>query len=179
MIPKKILKHLDEKKIGYELIEHKKVYTAYDAAATMRIPLEKITKWLLVKVGNNYAIAIVAANQNIDLKKLAKVAKVAKVDLPKENIMKTKFKVTPGAMSAFGSIYQIPVFLDKKIANQKDAIFSAGSFTESLNIKIKDFINAECPVIGIFGVAKKVKPPKSLLKKKKAPRKPKKKPAKK
>jgi Ala-tRNA(Pro) deacylase len=167
-IPAKITKHLDSNKIKYEIIEHKKVYTAYDASATMRIDLDKIVKWLLVKIDKDYGLALVGANQNIDLKKLAKLAGVKKAGLPKENVMKTKFKVKPGEMTAFGSIYSTPVFLDKKLSGQKEAIFSAGSFTESLKIKMKDFVKMEEPTIGQIGVAKKVKPPASLLKIKKA-----------
>lgn len=179
MIPKKIIKHLDDNSVGYEVVEHKKVYTAYDAAATMRIELGKIVKWLLVKLDKDFGLALVGADQNIDLKKLAKLAGVKKAELLKENIMKTKFKVKPGEMSAFGSLYGIPVYLDKKLAGQKEAIFSAGSFTESLKVKMKDFEKLESPIIGIIGVAKKIKPPKSLDKKKKpAKKKTAKKPAK-
>lgn len=167
MIPKKILKHLDNNKVGYEIVEHKKVYTAYDAAATMRVDLGKIVKWLLVKLDKNFGLALVGADQNIDLKKLAKAAGAKKAELPKENVMKAKFKAKPGEMSAFGSLYGTPVYLDKKLAGQKEAIFSAGSFTESLKIKMKDFAKLECATIGMIGIAKKVKLPKSLEKKKK------------
>lgn len=157
-ISAKITNYLDKNKIKYEIIEHKTVYTAYDAAATMRIELGKIVKWLLIKLDKNYGLALVGADQNIDLKKLAKTAKVKSAEIPKENIMKTKFNVHPGEMSAFGSLYGLTVCLDKKLAKQKEAIFSAGSFEASLKIKMKDFIALEKPVIGQFGVAKKVKP---------------------
>ena len=33
-IPKKLLKFLDENKVKYEVVEHRKVYTAHDSAKT-------------------------------------------------------------------------------------------------------------------------------------------------
>ena len=76
---KKILKLLTESKLKYEVVKHKKVFTAYDAAATLHVKLNQIAKSLLVKTNKPlesgkkpYAIVIVPADKNVDLKKLAK-----------------------------------------------------------------------------------------------------------
>ena len=173
-ISKKLLKKLEESKLKHEIVNHRMVYTAYDAAATMHIKLNSIAKSLLVKTNKPlehglkpYAIVIVSADKNIDLKKLAKTLstkdlKIAKVLIPKENVMKTVFKVKPGSMSAFGSIYKIPVVVDKSLKGE--VIFSSGSFTESIKMKISDFVKLENAKVGVFSVAKKFK--KSVVKKK-------------
>ncbi len=167
MISKKILKHLEESGKKFEIVEHRKVFTAYDAAATMHVKLNSIAKSLLVKTNKPleqgqkpYAVAIVPADKNIDLKKLAKALstpdlKIAKVTIPKENVMQTVFKVKPGSMSAFGSLYKIPVVVDKALSGT--AIFSAGSFTESIKMKVTDFVKIEEAMTGNFSVAKKMK----------------------
>ena len=115
MISKKLLKILEESKTKHEIVEHRTVYTAYDAAATMHVKLNQIAKSLLVKMNKPlehgkkpYAIVIVPADKNIDLKKLPKImstsdVRITKVNIPKEGVMKSQFKVKPGAMSAFGS----------------------------------------------------------------------------
>jgi len=148
-------------------VEHRTVYTAYDAAATMKLKLNQIAKSLLVKTNKPlehgakpYAIAIVPADKNLDLKKLAKVMttpdlRITKVEIPKEGIMKSQFKVKPGAMSAFGSLYKIPVFVDKSLKGA--AIFSGGSFNESIKMSMADFIKIENAKTGIFSQAKKIK----------------------
>ena len=164
-IPKKLIKILEENKVKYEIISHRTVYTAYDAAATLHLKLNQIAKSLLVKMNKPlehgqkpYAIAVVPADKNIDLKKLAKVmttsdVRITKVQIPKESVMKSQFKVKPGSMSAFGSLYKIPVFVDKKLKGT--LIFSGGSFNESIKMKIADFIKLENAKLGIFSKAKK------------------------
>jgi len=71
----------------------------------MQVELNSIAKSLLVKTNKPlqhrlkpYAVAIVPADKNLDLKKLAKAMrtkdlKITKVSIPKENVMKTGFKV--------------------------------------------------------------------------------------
>ncbi|HPA25878.1 MAG TPA: YbaK/EbsC family protein [bacterium] len=164
---KKFLKKLDESKLKYEVIKHRKVFTAYDAAATLKVKLNTIAKSLLVKMNKPlehgqkpYAIAIVPADKNIDLKRLAKVmttkeVRITKVEIPKESAMKVHFKVKPGTMSAFGSMYKIAVFVDKTLKGT--VLFSSGEFSESVKMNVADFIKLESAKSGNFSVAKKIK----------------------
>lgn len=69
--------------------------------------------------------------------------KVKKVQIAKEGEMKSKFKVKPGAITPFGTIHKAGVLVDKALLRAKDAIFSTGSFTESIRMKVKDFLKLE------------------------------------
>ncbi len=168
---------LAQNKIKYEVIKHRTVYTAYDAAATMHLKLNQVAKSLLIKTNKPcqknkkpYALVVLAADRNLDFKKLARFLtesarvmnkknacedyqSVAKVEIPKEGVMKAQFKVKPGAMSAFGSLYKLPVFVDKSLKGQ--AVFTAGSFEESIKISVSDFIKIEQAVTGNFSILKK------------------------
>ena len=154
---KKILSYLDTNKIKHEILKHKKVFTAYDMAQTLGEDLKKIAKSLLVKADKDYYIVSVPANMNLDFKKLASVLKAKKASIPKEKDMVRICKVKLGAMSAFGSLYKIPVVVDKALLKVKDAIFSTGDFMESVRIKTKDYADLEGAVLGAVGVVKKVK----------------------
>ncbi len=197
MIPKKIIKYLDKQNVKYELVEHKKVYTAYDAAQTLKVKLDSIGKALLVKFnkpfmsGNKpYAVVLLGADKNLDLVKFKKVVnnwavqcnkelryekpdkdkrgkvkkrildiynKVSKVSIPKERDMKEKLKIKPGAISAFGEIYKLPVFIDKAIIKKTKIILPSGSFTESIKMSPKQFIKLEKAMQGSFSKVKKIK----------------------
>src|SRR3989338_5189114 len=100
-INKKLLNHLEQNKIKHEVVSHKKVFTAVDAAATLKVKLEQVVKSLLVKAGNNFYLALLPASKNLDLSKLARFLKVKSeaVKLPKEKVMAEKFKVKPGAIT--------------------------------------------------------------------------------
>jgi prolyl-tRNA editing enzyme YbaK/EbsC (Cys-tRNA(Pro) deacylase) len=68
--------------------------------------------------------------------------------------MQTKFKVKLGAITPFGTIHKLEVFADKSLAKMQHAIFQAGSFTESLRLKMKDYLKSENVQTGDFGKKK-------------------------
>jgi len=142
-IPKTTKNYLDKKMARYDEIAHKTVYTAYDAAQTLRKELKEIAKSLLIATDKAYVIAVVPANMRIDLGKLKKALQVKKVSIPNEKLMVKIFKVKPGAMTAFGGLHKVEVWVDKSLLKTKDIILSAGSFTDSVRMKAKDFIDIE------------------------------------
>jgi len=153
-IPKKLLSHLNKNKIKYEIIKHKKVFTAYDMAQTMKRKLQEIAKTLLVKADKKYYLVVIPAHYKLDFGKLKKLLKVKKVNIAKEKDMQTKFKVKLGAITPFGTIHKLEVFADKNLAKLQHAVFQAGSFTESLKMKVKDFLKTENAKIGDLGKKK-------------------------
>ncbi len=162
-IPAKLLKYLEKAGVKHEILEHKTVYTAFDAAATLKRRLDEVAKSLLVKAGKDYYMVILPADKNINFDKLAKVLtratgrEVKTVKIPGEKAMQKALRIKAGALSAFGSLYKIPVVLEKKLTKTKKAIFSAGSLNHSIEMAVKDFIDLEKAILGSFGVKKKVK----------------------
>jgi len=170
-VPKQIINHLDKQGAKYAIVTHRKVYTAYDAAQTLKKKLDEIVKNLLVKTDKGYVVVVLPASKNVNLAKLKKLINaqgkgIKKVELPKEQVMVRLFKVKPGALPAFGSLHDLEVYMDKSMQKVKKAIFASGSFTESIEMAMKEFEKLEKPVIGVFADAKKFKKPvKKLLKK--------------
>jgi len=162
-MPSKLVAYLEKSGVGHKILEHKTVYTAYDAAQTLRKKLDEIAKSLLILVDKDYYLIILPANQNLDFKKLQtflskqKGASVKVVKIPAEKVMETVFKVRAGAMGAFGSLHKIPVVVEKKLAETKRAVFSSGSFNHSVEMGVKDFVKLENALLGAFGVKKKIK----------------------
>ncbi len=163
-IAKRLLNYLDKNKVKYEVVEHRKVFTAYDAAATMHKKLSQIAKNLLVKVDKDFVMAVLPASRNLDLKKLAKVAGAKKAELPSERVMANKFKVKPGALPAFGGLYKLPVYVDRSLLKEKKVVFSSGDFQASIEMSVKDYLKleqVEKGQIASFSVVKKIKKTKS------------------
>ncbi len=159
-IAKKLLNYLDKNKVKYEVVEHRKVFTAYDAAATMHKKLSQIAKNLLVKADKDFIMAILPASRNLDLKKLAKAAGAKKAELPSERVMTNRFKVKPGALPAFGGLYKLPVYVDRSLLKEKKVVFSSGDFQASIEMSVKDYLKLEQVEkgrIASFSVVKKVK----------------------
>lgn len=153
-IPKKLLNYLDKAKIGYKIIRHKTVYTAYDTSQTLRAKIGEIAKTLVIKADKNYLLAVLPASHKLDLGKLKKIAKAKKVEIAKEGMMKKIFKIKPGAITPFGQIYKVPVYVDKSLLRVKKIIAGAGTFEESVVMTVKNFLKATEGVTGIFGKKK-------------------------
>ncbi len=149
-LPKKVINHLESAKTPHEVLTHKTVFTAYDLAQTLGEKMQNIAKSLLVKVDKEYMIVVVPAHYRLDLAKLKKFLKAKKVSIAKEKDMVTKFKVKPGALTAFGTIHKIAVVADLSLLKLQKAIFQAGSFTESVRMKMKDYLKLEQPQTGKF-----------------------------
>ncbi|XOU94546.1 MAG: YbaK/EbsC family protein [Candidatus Kerfeldbacteria bacterium] len=156
-IPKKLLNHLDKAKAKFEVLEHKTVYTAYDLAKTTKSKLQEIAKTVLVKADKKYFLVVVPSHYQLDFSKLKKILKVKKVSMAKENEMKNKFKVKPGAITPFGTIHKVEVIVDKTLLKLKDVVLGGGSFTDSIKMKIKDFMKVEEENVQAASVAKRDK----------------------
>ena len=156
---KKIQNYLQQTNLKHEIVPHKKVYTAYDASQTLKVPPRQIVKSLIVKVKNNFALILLSADKNIDFKKLAKQfnAKEIDVKIPNEKVLMKKLGITPGTSHVFGDIYKIPIVIDRDLAKLKEAIFSSGDLTQSLKLKVSDFIKHQKAEVAQFGIAKKFK----------------------
>ena len=162
-LPVKLVKYLDKAGVSHDILEHRTVYTAMDAAVTMKRKMDQVAKSLLVKADKDYYLVLLPADYNLDFKKLgvcigAQTGKKIKiVKIPGEKIMADLLKVKAGAMSAFGGLHKLPVIADKTLIKTKKAIFSSGSFNHSVEMAVKDFIKLENALLGSFGIKKKVK----------------------
>lgn len=174
-LPAKTKKYLDKKLAKYEPIAHKTVYTAYDAAQTLRRELKEIAKSLLIAADKAYVLVVVPAHMRVDLKKLKKALGVKSVSIPKEQVMVKIFKVKAGAMTAFGGLHKVEVWADKNLLKTKDIVLSAGNFTDSVRMKVKDFLQLEQAKLANFAQAGGYKLPKAVKPKAKKTTKPKRK----
>ncbi|MBU0671301.1 MAG: YbaK/EbsC family protein [Patescibacteria group bacterium] len=144
-IPKKLLKFLDDNKVKYEILEHRKVYTAFDRTETQKQDPKIVVKTLVMKLDNNYGLALIPSNKNLDKAKLKKAAKPAfkKVDFAKEPWMKKNVLGKVGATPPFGSLMKMPVYIDASLLKNKDLIVNSGEYTESIKLKTKAFEKLE------------------------------------
>jgi prolyl-tRNA editing enzyme YbaK/EbsC (Cys-tRNA(Pro) deacylase) len=161
--PVDLINYLEAKKIKSKILEHKTVYTAIDAANTLKRKMDQIVKSLLVKADNNYYVVCLPANQNLDFEKIKKTiekeigAKVISIKIPAEDVMKKLLKLRSEGMSAFGGFHNLPTIVEKKLALLNTAVFSTGSFNHSVEMRVKDFLRIENAVLANFGINKKVK----------------------
>ncbi|HNW09263.1 MAG TPA: YbaK/EbsC family protein [bacterium] len=164
-IPIKVKKYLDKQDIDYQEIVHKTVYTAFDAAQTLKKELNQIAKNLLVQVDKTYVLVVVPADKKINLVKVKRAFGAKKISIPNEKLMIKVLKIKPGALSSFGKLHQLETLVDKAMLKTRQAVFSTGSFTDSVFMKVKDFIQVEEAKLADVAMAGDYKIPKSTKKK--------------
>lgn len=152
-IPTKVTNYLKVLKIKAKPILHKTVYTAYDAAATMKAKLNEIPKVLhVVADKKRHIIVVVPASYQVDFAKLKQALRAKKVELASEKLMRKAFKMKKGALTAFGGLYKgSEVLVDRAFSRAKRVIAGAGTYTDSLEMKTKDFLKATGGKLGVYG----------------------------
>lgn len=150
-----VTKLLDEAKVKYKVLEHKVVYTAHDVGATTKKKLSEIAKVVLVRADKDWTLIVVPAGKYIDLAGIKKALKAKKVSIASEKDITKHLKTKVGLLHPFGHVYNIPTLLDKGLAKAKKMIASAGSFSHSVELGLKDFERLVVPIKGNFSKTKK------------------------
>ena len=146
----KLKKFLDSNKTKYALTEHKKVYTAFNEAETQHLKGKEVAKTVLVKTDSGYALVVVPAVKHVEFAKVKKALQAKNVSMAKESDITKVLKTKVGLIHPFGNLYKLPVLVDNAILRPKVMITSAGSYTESLEIKPKDFLKLVKPIKSDF-----------------------------
>ena len=166
---KDLITFLDQAKAKYEILEHKTVYTAIDKASTLHENPKAVAKTAVLKLdAKDYAIALISAHKLVDKAKIKKAANALrkkagqkafkKVDFAKEAWMKKNISGEVGATPAFGSLWNLPTFVDASLLKQPKIITNAGDYNVSLKMTRAAFTKAAAEIVrGSFSMAKKKK----------------------
>ncbi len=177
-ISKKIINYLDERGYKYEILKHRPTYTALDASQTVKkrinakIKTEEVAKTLVLKAGKKYFCAVLPANAILDMKKAfsaykkwllskekerAKKEKLEKIELAKESWMKKNIFGKVGATPPLGGIIGLKIFIDTKIAKQKNIYIGSGEYDYLIKLPTKKYISTEKLIKASIGINKKNK----------------------
>lgn len=141
-------KFLDENGVDYEVVAHDTAYTAQEVAATAHIPGRDMAKTVVVRLDGDLAMAVLRATDRLDLDLLKSAAGADRAELASEHDFETRFpECETGAMPPFGNLYEMEVLVDKRLAEDDEIAFNAGTHTEALNLAWKDFERLVSPKV--------------------------------
>ncbi len=147
-IPERLARFLDERRIPYKAETHAEVFTARQAAEASRIAGTAYAKAVLVNVDGTLRMAVVAATERVDLRRLQECLGANKVRLASEAEFAPVFSDCDlGAMPIFGSVYGIPVLVAKELTENEEIAFTAGTHRDVVRLRVKDFLDAEQPKV--------------------------------
>lgn len=151
MPAQRVREFLDSQGVKYVSIKHSLAYTAQEIAASAHIPGKEVAKTVIVKLGDDMAMAVLPASQKISFKRLKEAAGVDEVELATENEFKALFPgCEVGAMPPFGNLYDVDVYVDQSLAEDEEIAFNAGSHTELFRLAYQDFERLVDPTVISF-----------------------------
>ena len=146
---------LDAHHVQYVTFEHDAVRTSEEAAALRpEYTLAQGAKALIVRVkykGDQpagFVQVVVPGDAKFDPKKLrqvlvAKDTRFATV----EEVAAVTHGIEPGGVPPFGTLFTIPVFVDRSLLENEEIIFNAGDRRYSIAMRTADYVRVVAPTV--------------------------------
>ena len=149
----KIKELLDENSIKYEVINHHVVRTSEEAAKIRDTKMSDGAKALVLGKGPFYQF-VVRADMRLSLKKVKQILETKNISLASPDDVLKMMNCVIGSVPPFGNLFGITVYTDTKLVEKEWFVFSAGSLTKSIKIKVKDYMTLVKPIVADFHLEK-------------------------
>lgn len=163
-LPSSVVTFLKKSKAKVEPLGHRTVFTAFDAASTLKVDIASVGKTLVMQGGGDTIVAVVPANCNVDIKALTKVVNAhrtrhekkpsGKLTFTSERAIKSRLKAVPGAVPPFGPLLGIEAFIDKKMTKPRTVVVSGGNFESSLALTPTELLRLSEGILGSFSAVR-------------------------
>jgi Ala-tRNA(Pro) deacylase len=139
-IVNRVMNALDQKDIMYRVIEHREDFTAQETAEDTFTPGDQFAKAVVLEADGELLMAVVAAPEHVDLRKIGMALNATDVALINEDRMLDLFPDCEiGAEPPFGNLYDMPVYVSPTIADDDYITFNGGSHIHVLRMRYQDY----------------------------------------
>ena len=140
MPAQRLKEFLDSRNVRYVTIIHSPAYTAQAIAHTAHISGKELAKTVILKVDGVLAMAVLPATHKVNLDVLKESIGAGSVELAEERDFLDAFPGCElGAMPPFGNLWNMPVYVAKRLTEDEMIAFNAGSHTELIQMAYADF----------------------------------------
>jgi len=154
----KIKEFLTEKGVPFTLLTHKACKTSEESAQARGVSIDSGAKALLIKdcgknskqIGIPYYLAVMSASQKFASKEFKRIIGSKNIRFASADEVTEITGCLPGAVPPFGSIFDIPIWVDRSLSRQDVINFNCGLRTASITMRYDDYIAAECPKTHVF-----------------------------
>lgn len=132
--------YLDENDAHYELVPHRRDYSAQAAAADTHTPGKAFAKCVLIWADNYYALVVLPADHRLDFALLRDSIGATDAGLVREEEMLRLFPDCElGAEPPFGNLYDLPVYVASQLAADDTITFNGGTHEEAVRMPYREF----------------------------------------
>lgn len=148
-IPQHIKAFLDSKGVTYRHHTHPQEFTAPRVAESQHVSGRELAKSVMVVADDRLVMAVIPANERLDVEKLAHLLGAAGVRLATERDFEDRFPdCEVGAEPPLGKLYDLPLWLDASFEEHETITFNAGTHTDTIEMSVEDYQKLERPRVG-------------------------------
>lgn len=141
----KIVQRLQTAGIKFTELNHEPVYTLEDSAKVEGLAKASGAKSLLLKTKHGYILVVLSGDDRLDSKKLKKALVIKDIRFASPAEVQQVMGCIIGACYPFGSIADIPTYLDAGLTRHAVISFNPGLHDKSIQIGMDDFLKLEQP----------------------------------
>jgi Ala-tRNA(Pro) deacylase len=143
---------LERGHVPYQTFTHRLAYTAQEEAAAAHVPGRDWAKTIVCVADGQAILAVLPAPFVINFEKLRMLVGARRLRLATEEEMARWYPgCEVGAIPPLGPLYRQRVFVDRKLTQETDVVFSAGTHTDSIRMPYTAFATIAQPVVGDYG----------------------------
>ena len=143
---------LERGHVPYQTFTHRLAYTAQEEAAAAHVPGRDWAKTVACVADGQAILAVLPAPLIINFEKLRRLVGSQRLRLATEEEMARWYPGCElGAIPPLGPLYKQSVFVDRKLTQETNIVFSAGTHTDSIRMPYAAFTTIAQPVVGDYG----------------------------
>jgi Ala-tRNA(Pro) deacylase len=137
--------------VAYTVFPHAPAFSAQEEAALTHVPGRDWAKAVICFADGEPIQAVVPADREVDLARLAVLARAGEVRLAFETELDWLYPdCERGAMPPFGPLYNQRVFVDETLAREEQIVFNGGTHADAICMRFEDFEALARPTVGSF-----------------------------
>ena len=146
--PNPWLNYLQNSGVRYSHSIHPPAETALETAAAERVLAHEIAKCVVYFCETGFGMTVVPADEFVDIVELARVLGVNYIRLATETEIAELFPDCElGAMPPFGNIYNMPVVVDRDVADRRFMAFPIGTHRDVVRLAFEDYERLVRPLV--------------------------------
>jgi Ala-tRNA(Pro) deacylase len=139
---------LRDNAVSFQIQHQPLAYTAQEVAASEHIPGQMMTKVIMAYADGRLVMLALPAPRRVDVEKSAAALGAKEVRLAQEQEFAAAFPDSQvGAMPPFGNLYNVPVYVDKRLTDDDTIVFRVGTHTDTMSLKYADFARLVKPTV--------------------------------
>lgn len=152
-ISKAVKEYLEKEKVSYQVLEHEAAFTALETAQAQHVPGRQLIKSVIVNADGKNVMCVLPSVYKIDFDKLKSALKATHLHLADEKQVGALFPgYELGAEPPFGTQPEIKVIAENSLKENDSVVFNAGTHTDLIRIKMKDYERLAHPIFADFGI---------------------------